>query len=609
MNIESLKQKALSLPETPGIYQFLDRSGTIIYVGKAKNLKRRVSSYFNRTIEDPKTRILVRHIHDIKHMIVETEIDALLLENSLIKKYKPRYNIQLKDDKSYPWIVIKNEPFPRVFYTRHIVKDGSLYYGPYTSVSLVRSMLSMFHDVFKLRTCNLDLSPEKIKNGNYKPCLEYHIKNCKAPCIGLQTQEDYMRNIEQIKKILSGKTREVITYFKQQMLNYAQNLEFEKAQEIKENIEKLESYQSHSTVVNPSLKDLEVYTILNEEKIAFVNYMKVVEGKVVQFLSSVITKKLNESPVEILIHFILEIRENKQQGISRAREILVPLDLDIAIPGVEIKVPKIGDKKKLLDLSLKNLEYYRKDYYRNKEATDPNLRAVKLLEQVKNDLQLKELPIHIECFDNSNLQGTNAVSSCVVFKYGRPSKKDYRHFAVKTVQGPDDYKTMEEVVFRRYKRLIDEQKPLPNLIVIDGGKGQLSAALNSLKRLGIHNKVDIISIAKKLEEIYKPNDNYPLYISRNSYTLKLIQQVRDEAHRFGIEYHRQKRSKQMLSSEFLIIKGIGLRTYEKLIDFFGTTENIKEASIEDLKKVVDSHKAQAIFNHFHNKNTNVNESK
>ncbi len=603
-----LKQKAHSLPEEPGVYQFLDDQGRIIYVGKAKNLRRRVLSYFNRTIDDPKTRILVRHIHDIKHMVVETEMDALLLENSLIKKYKPRYNIQLKDDKSYPWIVLENEHFPRVFYTRNVVKDGSLYFGPYTSVSLVRTMLAMFRDVFKLRTCNLDLSPYKIKQGKYKPCLEYHIKNCMAPCIGLQSHEEYMHNIEQIKKILSGKTREVIAYFKKQMLQYAENLEFEKAQEIKEHIEQLENYQSRSTVVNPNLKDLEVYSILDEEKIAFVNYMKVVEGKVIQFLSTHVNKKLNESPQEILVHFILNIRENKQSGISNAQEILVPFEIGLHIPGIEIKVPKIGDKKKLLDLSLKNLEYYKHDYYKNKEATDPNYRALKLLEQVKNDLQAKNLPIHIECFDNSNLQGTNPVSSCVVFKYGKPSKKDYRRFSIKSVEGPDDYKTMEEVIYRRYKRLLEEKADLPDLIVIDGGKGQLSAALKSLKKLGIHNQVDIISIAKRFEEIYKPNDIYPLYISRNSYTLKLIQQIRDEAHRFGIEYHRQKRQKQMLSSEILSLKGIGLKTYEKLIDYFGSIEKIKNASVEELKKILDSQKAQIIYNHFHPLNKNADET-
>ena len=607
MKIEELKQKALSLPEVPGVYQFLDNKGTIIYVGKAKNLKRRVTSYFNRTVEDPKTRILIRHIHDVKHMVVETEMDALLLENSLIKKYKPRYNIQLKDDKSYPWIVIKNEPFPRVFYTRNIVKDGSLYYGPYTSVSMVRTMLAMFRDVFKLRTCNLDLSQEKIKQGKYKPCLEYHIKNCMAPCIGKQSEQEYMRNIEQIKKILSGKTREVIAYFKKKMLEHAQNLEFKKAQEIKENIEELENYQSRSTVVNPNLKDLEVYTILDEQNIAFVNYMKVVEGKVVQFLSTHVTKKLNETPQDILVHFILDIRENKQSGISNAQEILVPFNIDLNIPGVGIKVPKIGDKKKLLDLSFKNLEYYRKEYYKNKEATDPNQRAIKLLEQVKNDLQLRNLPIHIECFDNSNLQGTNPVSSCVVFRYGKPSKKDYRRFSIKSIQGSDDYKTMEEVIYRRYKRLLEENKPLPDMIVIDGGKGQLSAALTSLKKLGIHNQVDIISIAKRFEEIYKPNDNYPLYISRNSYTLKLIQQIRDEAHRFGIEYHRKLREKNMISSELLALKGIGLKTYQKLIDYFGTIENIKKASVEELKKVVDSQKAKIIHKHFHNSNVKTND--
>ena len=599
MSTESLKKIALQLPEKPGVYQFLDKDGKVIYVGKAKNLKKRVSSYFNREHDDPKTRLLVRNIRQIKHIIVDTEIDALLLENSLIKKYRPKYNIQLKDDKSYPWIVIKNEPFPRVFYTRNVVRDGSQYFGPYTSVSLVRTMLAMFKDVFKIRTCNLDLSPEKIRQGKYRPCLEYHIKNCYAPCIGQQSEEDYNRNIEQIKKILKGKTREVIDYFKKIMHEYAENLEFEKAQEIKESLQLLENYQSKSTVVNPSLKDLEVYTIIDEPTMAFVNFMKVVEGKVIQFFSTYITKKLNETKEDILVHFILNIRQEKLSEVSNAEEILVPFPVDLQIPGVKIKVPQIGDKKKLLDLSLKNLEYYRQEYHKNKAATDPNYKAIKLLEQVKADLNLNNIPVHIECFDNSNLQGTNPVSSCVVFKYGKPSKKDYRKFNVKTVEGPDDFATMEEVVFRRYKRLLDENQPLPDLIVIDGGKGQLSAALKSLKKLSIHNKVDIISIAKRFEEIYKPDDPYPLYISRNSYTLKLIQQIRDEAHRFGIEHHRNRREKAMIASDLLKIKGIGIKTYQKLLDHFGSIENVKKASEEDLKKAIDSKKAKIIYEHIH----------
>ena len=464
----------------------------------------------------------------------------------------------------------------------------------------------MLHDVFKLRTCNLDLTTERISLGKYKACLQYHINNCKGPCIGLQSEKVYMQNIDHIKKILSGRTAEVIGYFKELMNKYAQDLEFEKAQEIKENIEQLEKYQSKSLVFNPKLKNIEVYNIINEENIAFVNFMKIIEGKIIQSYVTHIIKKLNEKAEDILIHFILEIKENKQFTLTNTQEILVPFEINLELDNLKFKVPKIGDKKKLLELSLKNLEYYRKDYYKNKAQTDPNLSSLKLLEKVKIDLRLKHLPIHIECFDNSNLQGSNPVSSCVVFKYAKPSKKDYKKFSIKTVKGIDDYKTMQEVIDRRYKQAIKQGEKLPDLIVIDGGKGQLSAAVESLKRLGIYNKVDLISIAKRLEEIYKPDDNYPLFLKKSSYTLKLIQRIRDEAHRFGIEYHRKRRTKQMLSSEILDIPGIGLKTYQKLLDYFSIPENIKNATIEELKKVVNSQKAQKIFNYFHYENGSKN---
>ncbi len=596
--IEHLKQIALNLPQKPGVYLFLDKNDKVIYVGKAKNLKKRVSSYFNRSHDNSKTLMLVKNINSIRHIIVETETDAFLLENTLIKQYKPKYNIQLKDDKSYPWIVIKNEPFPRVLITRNVEKDGSQYFGPYTSMQLARTLLELIKEVFKIRTCNLDLSPEKIQQKKYKPCLEYHIHNCLAPCIGLQSQQDYDKNIEQIRKILKGKTQSVINYMKRQMLEYAEKLEFEKAHDLKEKIKLLENYQSKSTVVNHALNDLDVFTIIDSENVAYVNFLKVVDGKIIQTYSTQIRKKLNEDKKEILQQAIIQIRHDKLFNVSNAREILVPFEIDLKLPNVKITVPKKGDKKKLIELSLKNLEYYKNIKEKQKEQTSPETKAVKLLEQVKKDLNLKNIPIHIECFDNSNLQGTNPVASCVVFKYGKPSKKDYRKFSIKTVQGIDDYASMREIIYRRYKRLLDEKQPLPDLIVIDGGKGQLSAALESLKKLNIHDKVDIISIAKKFEEIYRTNDPYPLYIDRKSYTLKLIQQIRDEAHRFGITYHRQKRDKNFIQSEILKIPGIGLKTYQKLIEKLGSPKKIKNAKFDTIAKIIGQAKAKLIYDHF-----------
>ncbi len=599
MTFEELKNKALSLPQSPGVYQFIDKEGTIIYVGKAKNLKNRVSSYFNKNIDSAKTRILVRHIHDIRHIVVDTETDALLLENTLIKQYQPKYNIQLKDDKTYPWIVIKNEPFPRVFYTRTIIKDGSEYFGPYTSVNLVRTIISMFKEVFKIRTCNLNLSQENIAKGKFKPCLEYHIKNCLGPCIGQQSKDDYDRNIEQIKKILRGKTFVVIEHLKKQMLFHAGKLEFEKAEEIKRSIELLQNYQSRSTVVSPSLGDIEIFTILDDIKYAYVNFLKVVDGSIIQTFSTEIKKKLDETPGEILAQAIVDIRENKVHGVSNAKEILVPFEIDMQLPGVKIRVPKIGEKKKLLELSLKNLKYYKLEKEKNRLNTDPNYKALKNLEQMKKDLNLQNIPVHIECFDNSNLQGTNAVAACVVFKYGKPSKKDYRKFNIKTVEGPDDFASMREIIYRRYKRLLDEKQPLPDLIIIDGGKGQLSAALESLQKLGIENKVEIISIAKRLEEIFKPNDPYPMYVDKNSYTLKIIQHARDEAHRFGITFHREKRQKSMFDNDLKNVKGVGEKTYEKLVKHFGSLKKVSQASFEELSKIVGKSKAKIIFDFYH----------
>ncbi|MBN2662067.1 MAG: excinuclease ABC subunit C [Bacteroidales bacterium] len=596
MNKDELKNLALNLPQKPGIYQFFDQMNNIIYVGKAKNLKNRVSSYFNKTLDRTKTVLLVRQIFDLKYITVETETDAFLLENTLIKKYKPKYNIQLKDDKSYPWIVIKNEPFPRVFYTRHLVNDGSEYFGPYTSVSLVRTIVSMFKKIYKIRTCKLNLSVENINASKFKECLQFHIKNCEGACIGKQTEEDYLINIELIRKILKGKVGSVITYVKDQMFKAAEILDFEKAEQLKYNLELLENYQSKSTVVSAYVNNIDVFSISSSEKYAYINFLKLVSGKIVQAYSSEVKKQLDETDKEILEQAIVDIRENIQQGISNAKEIIVPFEIDIVFDGVIFKIPQRGVKKELLSLSERNLKYYRLEKERQRNQVDPNRRVNEILEKMQKDLNLAEVPAHIECFDNSNIQGTHPVAACVVFKNGKPSKKDYRKFNIKTVVGADDFASMKEVVYRRYKRLIDEQQPLPQLIVIDGGKGQLSHALESLIELGIEDKVELISIAKRLEEIFRPNDPYPLYLDKNSPTLKIIQQARDEAHRFGITFHRQIRGKAMINSRINSIEGIGEKSMQKLLQHFGSPEKIKEASIDELYELIGTHKGNIVYN-------------
>ncbi|MBN2890748.1 MAG: excinuclease ABC subunit C [Bacteroidales bacterium] len=601
MKKEELKNIALNLPQKPGVYQFFDAEGTIIYVGKAKNLKNRVNSYFNKTVDRTKTVILVRQISEIKYITVETENDALLLENTLIKKYKPKYNIQLKDDKSYPWIVIKNEPFPRVYYTRNLTKDGSEYFGPYTSLNLVRTIVSMFKKLYKTRTCKLSLNIDQIRAGKFKECLQFHIKNCQGPCISQQTEVDYLNNIDQIRKILKGDIHIVINHVKQQMLSAAEELNFEKAEELKQKLELLENYQSRSTVVNTSVDNIDIFSISSSTKYSFVNFLKLVSGKIVQAYSYEIKKQLEESDKEVLEHAIINIRENIQQGVSNAKEIIVPFKIDLTIEGVSFKVPQRGIKHELLALSERNLKYYRMEKERQRNQIDPNRRTNEILERMQKDLNLESLPIHIECFDNSNLQGTNAVSSCVVFKNTKPSKKDYRKFNIKTVIGPDDFASMKEVVFRRYKRMIDENLSLPQLIIIDGGKGQLSAALESLVELEIDDKVEIISIAKKLEEIFRPNDPYPLYLDKNSPTLKIIQQARDEAHRFGITFHRQKRGKEMTKSQLTEINGIGEKSMQRLIQHFGSVSRIKEASIDELYEMLGTSKGKLVYDFFNKK--------
>jgi excinuclease ABC, C subunit len=594
-NAEYIKSLVSVLPDKPGIYQYFDQSGKIIYVGKAKNLKKRVSSYFNKNQQNRKTELLVRNIADIRHMVVETEQDALLLENNLIKKYQPRYNIRLKDDKTYPWIVVKNEAFPRVFQTRNVIKDGSFYYGPYTSILTVRTLLEFFRKLYKLRNCKLNLSDEQIRQGKYKVCLEYHIGNCLAPCVGNQNSEDYLESISQIREILKGNISGVIKYFKDLMNEYASEMKFEEAALIKDKFDLLEKFQSRSTVVNSTINDVDVFTIDHDENFAYVNYLKIIRGAIMQTYTTEIKKVLDESPEEILEFAIIDIR---QKIFSNAKEILVPVKIDIEIDGVKIFVPKQGDKKKLLELSERNAKYFRLEKLKHLSVSKVEQNSIRILDTMKKDLQLMVLPKHIECFDNSNLQGTNPVSSCVVFKDARPSKKDYRHFNVKSVEGPNDFASMEEVVFRRYKRLLDEDQSLPQLIVIDGGKGQLGAALSSLEKLGLRGKISVVGIAKRLEEIYFPGDSVPLYLNKNSETLKVIQQLRDEAHRFGITFHRNKRSGEFLKSELEGIKGIGEKTRIAVLKRFKSVENLKKQPFAEVASEIGDSKTRLIFDFY-----------
>ena len=594
-NAEYIRSLVSVLPDQPGIYQYFDQGGKIIYVGKAKNLKKRVTSYFTKNHDNRKTAVLVRNIADIRHLVVETEQDALLLENNLIKKYQPRYNIRLKDDKTYPWIVIKNERFPRVFQTRNVIRDGSVYFGPYTSVLMVRTLLELFRKLFKLRNCKLNLNEEQIRQGKFKVCLEYHIGNCQAPCIGLIEHDRYMNNIDQIKEILKGNISGVIKYLKDLMREYSVDLKFEEAAVIKEKLDLLENFQSRSTVVSNTISDVDVFTIDQDDAFAYVNYLKIIRGAVMQTYTMEIKKVLDESPEEILEFAIIEIR---QKIFSNAKEILVPIKIGIELDGVKFQIPKQGDKKKLVELSERNAKYYRLEKQKHQMISKTERNTNRILETMQKDLQLKVQPIHIECFDNSNLQGTNPVSSCVVFRNGRPSKKDYRHFNVKTVVGPNDFASMEEIVFRRYKRLIDEEHSLPQLIVIDGGKGQLGAALNALEKLDLRGKISIIGIAKRLEEIYFPGDSVPLYLDKNSKTLKIIQQLRDEAHRFGITFHRNKRSGEFLKSELETITGIGEKSISTLLKRFKSVENLKNQAFDAVASEIGDSKARLIFDFY-----------
>ena len=589
---DDIKDTLAVIPHQPGCYQFLNEKGTVIYVGKAKDLKKRVSSYFNKIQENPKTRILVRNIRKIKYIVVNTEEDTFLLENNLIKQLKPRYNVMLKDDKSYPSIVVKNEFFPRVYKTRNIVKDGSKYYGPYTSVQSVNALLDIFRRVYKVRTCRLNLTPENIDAGKFKVCLEYHIKRCEGPCEGLQSLESYNKNIREITEILKGNVNIIEKQIRDKMQQLSSQMQYEEANELKEKLSLIQNFREKSQIISNIKYNLDVFSIEVDENAAYINYLHVVNGGITQAYTFEYRKKLDETAEELLGMGIVEMR---QRYGSDAREIIVPFIPDLKLNGVEFTIPQRGDKRSLLTLSEKNVKQYKIDKLKKSEMLNPEQRTTRILKAVQNDLRLKELPLHIECFDNSNIQGTNPVAACVVFKKGKPSKKEYRHYNIKSVTGPDDYASMREIVERRYARLLNEGSPLPQLIVIDGGKGQLHAAVESLQKIGLYGKIAVIGIAKRLEEIYYPGDSVPLYIDKNAETLKLIQQLRDEAHRFGITFHRQKRSKSQLVSELDGVKGIGPETKKKLLTHFKSIKRIKEANEDEIVALIGKNKGSLIM--------------
>lgn len=596
MNVQQIVR---NLPNAPGVYQFYDKQNTILYIGKAKNLKSRVSSYFTKgKTESFKTRKLASQIFNIKHIVVESEADALLLENNLIKEFQPKYNILLKDDKTFPWICIKKEPFPRIFSTRKRIKDGSEYFGPYTSALMVKTLLNLVKQLYQIRNCKLNLTEENINSGKFKPCLEYHIGNCKGPCIGEQTVKDYEESIAQIKQILKGNLQQVQDYIFSLMKEFASKQMFEEADKLKQKFELLRNYRSKSTIVNPKINNVEVYSYIEEENLAYVNFLSILNGAIVQSHTVELTRRLDETKEDMLMFAILDIREKVSSNSNKA---LVPFKMD-NLKNLNFTVPKIGDKKSLLELSERNARQYARQKRLLKDNSSFQKKQSGLLENVKNDLRLKEIPIHIECFDNSNIQGTSPVAACVVFKNGKPAKKEYRLFHIKTVEGANDFASMEEIVYRRYKRLIEEKKELPQLVVIDGGKGQLSAAVSSLKKLNVYGEIAILGIAKKLEELYFPGDSIPLYLDKNSRTLKLIQHLRNEAHRFGIEFHRKTRSKSMLKNSLEEISGIGEKTIDKLIKKFGSVDAIKGKTIDELKEVVSKAQAQIIFDTFQNDN-------
>ena len=591
MKLESVEIQVKSLPEVPGVYQYYDKNDKILYIGKAKNIKKRVLSYFTKTHNQRKTTLLVKNIARIEHIVVVSEMDALLLENTLIKKHKPRFNVMWKDDKTYPWICIKNESFPRIFLTRRTPADGSEYYGPFTSLKPIRALMDLIKILYPIRSCHYDLSPDKVAAKKYKVCLEYHIGNCLAPCVDLVSPLVYNDNIETIRQIIKGNYKQALEAFRKEMERFALSQEYEKAQWIKEKIEHLENYQAKSTVVNTKISNVDVFSIFSDESYGYINYLQVAHGAIIRSHTLEIKKKLDETDATLLELGIVEIR---QLFSSTADTLFVSEKVSLG-DSLTIFIPKQGDKKKLVDLSLRNAKYFRIERFKQMKVVDPDRHLKRIMAQMKADLRLSQFPFHIECFDNSNIQGTSPVAACVVFKNGKPSKKEYRHYNIKTVMGPDDYASMEEVVFRRYKRLQDEGAELPQLIVIDGGKGQLSAALKSIEVLGLRGKIAILGIAKRLEEIYFPEDPIPLFLDKKSETLKILQQVRDEAHRFGITFHRQKRNKKGLSSSLDVIPGIGPALRDRLLEKFKSVKRIKEASEEEFQTLLGINKGSAIY--------------
>ena len=593
---DKIKSILKTIPTDPGVYQYFDDKGEIIYVGKAKNLKRRVSSYFNKQQQSGKVKVLVSRIADIKFTVVANEMEALLLENNFIKQYKPRYNILLKDDKTYPWICVKNERFPRVFLTRKKVNDGSIYFGPYPSVMTAKTLLEMLRQLYPIRNCKLILKEENINNGHYRPCLEYHIGNCKAPCDGSIDEEEYREMIHNVKKVIKGNINEVLRDMKSQMMAHAAKLEFEQAQVIKDKYDLLENYHAKSVVCSNTIFDMEVFSFEDADASFYVNYMKIVEGAIIQSHSIEMKRKLDETPEELLSIAIIEIHQMMES--NNIKEILVPIELDIKIEGVRFTVPQRGEKYEILELSRRNAKQYRLETEKLKTLVDPERHTKRILNQMKEDLRLPVLPEVIECFDNSNFQGDYAVAAMTQFVNAKPNKSGYRHFNIKTVEGPNDFASMEEILYRRYSRLLNENQRLPDLIVVDGGKGQLSSAVRILQQLGLYGKISIIGIAEKLEEIYFPGDSIPLYIDKRSETLKVIQHIRDEAHRFGITHHRKKFEKGFIHSELNDIKGIGKQTAEKLMLELKSVKNIKEADLETLEKIIGKAKAKIVWEYF-----------
>ena len=594
METPSLDIQLKTLPDRPGVYQYFDAKESIIYVGKAKNLKKRVNSYFTKQHDNNRTRLLVKKIVRIEHIVVNSEMDALLLENNLIKKYQPRYNVLLKDDKSYPWICIKKERFPRIFATRKIIRDGSEYFGPYTSMKTVRTLLDLIKELYPLRTCNYDLSAAKIAAEKYKVCLEYHLGNCSAPCVDKIENTQYDENIKAIRAIIKGNFKDSLQQFEEQMKERAAEMAFEEAQRIKEKLDILKNYQAKSTIVNPKISNVDVFSVITDEAYGYVNFLQLSYGSIIRSHTIEIKKKLDETPEELLRLAIVEIR---QRFHSQSPEVYLPFALDLG-DHIKVTVPQLGDKKHLVDLSVRNAKYFRIERFKQMQIVDPDRHTNRLMQQMKADLRLSEEPRHIECFDNSNLQGSNPVAACVVFRDGKPYKKDYRHFNIKTVEGPDDFASMEEVVFRRYNRLQEEGASLPQLIIIDGGKGQLSSALKSLEVLGLRGKIAIVGIAKRLEEIYFPDDPIPLYLDKKSESLKVIQHLRNEAHRFGITFHRNKRSKNAIHSVLDDVPGIGPKTKTVLLKQFKSLKRIKEASHNQLVASIGEKKATVLFRFF-----------